>query len=255
MSKITIERKLIHHIPVLELVETNKKNDRLPLAVVLHGITNQKEKGLEPGYELAKQGMRVIIPDAFLHGERKNEPYSGGKETEFWSIIWRSLEELPYLVDHYVTENLALNSRIHVTGLSMGAITTCMALVKYPWIYAGAALMGNPDPIGFTEWILSSHWVDGVEDNTVNKDDVIQLMAPFRELSLKEYPEKIAGRPFYIWHGTADKSVPFEQMDGFIKEIADEAYAKKINYNYAEGHGHKVPYEVFAEMAEFLGKQ
>lgn len=255
MSIITVERKLIHNIPVLELVAQDKRNERLPLAVFFHGITNQKEKGLEPGYELAKQGMRVVIPDAFLHGERKNEPYNGKKETEFWSIVWQNLEELPFLVDHYVTENLALNSCIFVTGLSMGAITTCMALVKYPWIYAAGALMGNPDPIGFTEWILSSHWVEGMGDSETNKEDLTQLMAPFRELSLKEHPETIAGRPFYIWHGTTDESVPFNQMDDFIAEIMDETYAEKINYQYAEGHGHKVPYHVFAEMADFLGKQ
>lgn len=250
---ITIQRKLIHNIPVLEMVEEKRLEERTPVAVFFHGVTNQKERGLEPGYELAKQGMRVIIPDAFLHGERKAEEYNGKKEMEFWSVVWRSLEELPFLVDHYVAENLVLHSKVFVTGLSMGAITTCMAVARYPWIYGAAALMGNPDPIGFTEWILSSHWVEGLEDE-VKREDVATLMAPFREVSLKDQPEKIAGRPFYIWHGTADESVPFDQMNQFIEDIEAAPYAERVEFEYAEGHGHKVPYEVFGKMAEYLGK-
>lgn len=252
MLVIIIERKEIHNIPILEIVEASRKEQRLPLAVYLHGVTNQKEKGLEPGYELAKQGMRVIIPDAYLHGERKQEEYNGQKEMEFWSIVWRSLEELPFLVDHYVTENLAHQSRVIVTGLSMGAITTCMAMARYPWIYAGGCLMGNPDPIAFTQWILTSHWTDGMDD--IDQQEAVALMAPFREVSLKEAPEKLAGRPFFIWHGTEDQSVPFEQMNDFVSQVEGEPYAEKMKFVYAEGHGHKVPYEVFSQMADYLGK-
>lgn len=250
---ISIQRKVIHHVPVLEIVDNGKENEKVPLAIFFHGITGRKERGLEAGYELAKQGMRVVVPDAFLHGERKEEEFNGKKEMEFWTIVWHSIEELPYLVDHYVTEKLALADRVSVTGLSMGAITTCMALAKYPWIFAGGCLMGNPDPIGFTEWILTSNWVEGMEP--VNKEVAVQLMEPFRELSLQESPEKLAGRPFYIWHGTADNSVPFEQMEAFVSEIKDEPYASNMHYDYYEGHGHKVPYEIFEKMAAFLGKQ
>lgn len=248
---ITVERKIIQDIPVLEIVDRNRENEQLPLALFLHGITNQKEKGLEPGYEMALQGMRVVIPDAFLHGERKDESYNGSKEMAFWSIVWHSLEEIPYLVDHYLSEGKVSPNGVSVTGLSMGAITTCMALAKYPWIHSGGCLMGTPDPIGFTEWIMSSHWAEGLEP--MDKEEVSELMIPFHSLSLQAEPEKIAERPFYIWHGTDDQSVPFEQMNSFIAEIENNDYAQNIKFEYNEGHGHKVPYEIFNHMAEFLG--
>ena len=248
---ITIQRKIIHGIPVLEIVESKHENEELPLAIFLHGITNQKEKGLEPGYEMAKQGMRVVVPDAFLHGERKNESYNGSKEMAFWTIVWHSIEEIPFLVDYYVAQGKAMSTRVSVTGLSMGAITTCMAVVKYPWIHSAGCLMGTPDPIGFTQWVLTSHWVEGMPP--LDTDEVSELMNPFRELSLQDAPEKIAGRPFYIWHGTSDQSVPFEQMNSFVAQIQQEEYAKNVKFEYKEGAGHKVPYQIFEEMAEYIG--
>lgn len=249
---ITVQRKEIQAIPVLEMVEQERMEEQLPLAIFLHGITNQKEKGLEPGYEMARRGMRVLIPDAFLHGERKKEEYQGTKEMAFWNIVWHSIEELPYLADHYVTEKKALANRISVTGLSMGAITTCMALAKYPWIHSAGCLMGTPDPIGFTEWVLSSHWVEGMDPVDADIDEIDQLMAPFREWSLQDEPEKLAGRPFYIWHGTEDQSVPFEQMNAFVAKNEQEDYAANIKFEYGEGAGHKVPYEIFSHMADYL---
>lgn len=249
---ITIERKQIEGIPVLELVEAERQGEELPLALFLHGVTNQKEKGLEPGYELARQGMRTVIPDAYLHGERRTEAYDGRKEMEFWSIVQASIREIPQIVEHYVRKGLAREDRISVTGLSMGAITTCMALAAYPWIHSAGCLMGSPDPIGFTEWILSSHWVEGFPP--IPKEVAQEAMEPFRPYSLKAAPHKLAGRPFYIWHGTDDTSVPFEQMDAFVHEVKGKAYGENVKYEYYEGHGHKVPYEIYQHMAAFIGK-
>ena len=101
---IVIERKIINNIPILEIVEEDKKTESIPLAFFYHGITNQKERGLEPGYALASNGMRVIIPDAYRHGERKDEAYAGEPAAEFWSVVLQNIKELPDLVGAYVEE-------------------------------------------------------------------------------------------------------------------------------------------------------
>ncbi|MGP6139994.1 prolyl oligopeptidase family serine peptidase [Jeotgalibaca sp. A127] len=251
---IIVDKKIVNNIPVIELVKSNQIDKKIPLAIFYHGVTNQKEQGLTAGYELAQRGFRTIIPDAFLHGERKEEPYQGPKEMAFWHIELKTVEELPALVDYYVAKGLATKNQVTVTGLSMGAIATCMAFAKYPWIKAGGCLMGNPDPSSFTQWLLTSQWrsvVEGLE--SIDQDVVLQAMAPFNPLSLKRAPEKIAGRPFYIWHGEEDETVPFEQMKAFVESISQEPYAKNVHFEFYEGHAHKVPYEVFVKMADYLG--
>ena len=99
---ILIERKIINDIPILEIVEEDKKQETTPLVFFYHDITNQKERGLEPGYALASNGMRVIIPDAYRHGERKEEAYAGEPAAEFWSVVLKNIKELPDIVEAYV---------------------------------------------------------------------------------------------------------------------------------------------------------
>ncbi|SYZ78561.1 prolyl oligopeptidase family serine peptidase [Trichococcus shcherbakoviae] len=248
---IVIERKIIHNIPILEIVEEAKKNEAIPLAFFYHGITNQKERGLEPGYALASNGMRVVIPDAYRHGERKDEAYAGEPAAEFWSVVLQSIKELPAIVEVYVEAGLAQKDNVSVTGLSMGGITTCIALTQYPWIHSAACLMGSPDPIGLSHWALKSRWVEGLPP--IDDEKVKILMAPFESLSLKEHPESLVDTPFYIWHGTADESVPYDQMAQFVSSISGEAFSDNVCFRSTEGAGHRVPYAIFEEMAAFLG--
>lgn len=250
---IIIEKKIIQHIPVMEMVEEKYKNDKLPLVFFFHGLTNQKEKGLEPGYALATNGMRAVIPDAYRHGERKIEPYDGEPASEFWSVVMHNIKEFPLIVEDYVQKGLADINKISVTGLSLGGITTCVALTQFPWIHSAGCLMGSPDPIGLSHWALQSHWVEGLPP--IDKEKVDALMAPFEPLSLKKHPEAIANKPFYIWHGTADESVPFQQMQHFVRSVEEEAFATNIHFEIAAGAGHKVPYAIFESMAKFLGEE
>lgn len=79
-------------------------------------------------------------------------------------------------------------------------------------------------------------------------------MAPFENLSLKEHPESLVDTPFYIWHGTADESVPYEQMEQFVNSISGEAYADNI---CSVDRRCRTPGSLlaFEEMAVFLGKR
>lgn len=252
---IVMEKKVIANIPVIEMVASELAHDTLPMALFYHGVTQQKEQSLTAGYELAQRGFRTVIPDAFLHGDRKVETYKGPKEMAFWSIQLKTIEELPILVDYYVDQKLATQDNVTVTGLSMGAIATCMAFVKYPWIKAAGCLMGNPDPLSFTQWLLTSQWRSVVENlESINQDFIKEAMAPFTPLSMKNAPEKIAGRPLYIWHGKDDETVPYKQMSEFIAEIRDKPFAKKLQVEFYEGHAHKVPYEIFVKMSQYLAK-
>lgn len=256
VNVIIVNEFEISNIPVIEMVEKDATNKKLPLAFFLHGFTNQKEHGLMPGYEMARQGMRVIIPDAFLHGERKDESFSESKERAFWEIEWKTVHELPDIVDYYISKGLAAKNDVSVTGLSMGGIAVCMAMVKYPWIRSAACLMGNPNPLHFTNWLLTSKWqTDREELQVISPEAIDEMMKDFIPLTLQAFPEKIAGRPFYIWHGKADDTVPFSHMQHFANEVVGKDYARQVHVDFYEGYGHKVPLEIFKKMALFLASQ
>lgn len=250
---IIVDRKIVQNIPIIEMMDSNIVDEQAPLALFFHGVTNQKEQGLQPGYELAQRGFRVVIPDAYLHGERKDEPYHGPKEMAFWQIEMKTVEELPLLVEHYVSKGLAVKDDVSITGLSMGGIATCMAFAAYPWIKRAGCLMGNPDPMSFTQWLLTSQWRSLVEGlDNIDESMVNDIMRPFDAFSLLKAPEKIAQRPFYIWHGKDDQTVPFELMDQFVTMLTTNSDTSNLKVEFYEGHAHKVPYEIFVNMAEFL---
>lgn len=65
------------------------------------------------------------------------------RQREFWSVVLKNIKELPDIVEAYVEAGLAKRETVSVTGLSMGGITTCIALTQYPWIHSRTLLDGQ----------------------------------------------------------------------------------------------------------------
>src|SRR5699024_7431300 len=180
---ISIKSTTVAGLPLLEIAPSGQEMNLLPTVVFYHGWTSSKESSLVNGYELAKKGYRALLPDAYLHGERKNDDSLTVKETVFWDVVTKSLRELPGLRDHYVEAGLSDPDRFGVAGLSMGGITTCAALTQFPWIKSAVVLMGSPDPVAFSKWLLSSTWVDGVEVSLDEKAAYIKELAALAPIS------------------------------------------------------------------------
>lgn len=70
MNPIILKRS-VHHIPVLEVVLKELREERIPVVIYYHGWQTSKELVLTQGRKIAQQGIRVILPDAMNHGERK----------------------------------------------------------------------------------------------------------------------------------------------------------------------------------------
>lgn len=245
-----IIQKTIGEIPLLEVVQEELKDKKLPTVIFYHGWTSHKESVLVLGYELAKRGMRAILPEAHLHGERNKIVQSTQDNTVFWEVVTQNLKEVSLIKEEYVSKNLSDADKFGISGLSMGGITTSAMLTQFDWIHSAAILMGNTSPVEFSKWLLSSKWTDGYE----NMDGLLtqKIKDQLNSISLSEQPEKIAGKPVYFWHGTKDELVPFKQTEQFIDRIKDEPYAENISFTIGTGHGHKVPYEISVAMAEFF---
>ncbi|KRM97513.1 S9 family serine peptidase [Liquorilactobacillus aquaticus DSM 21051] len=243
---ITITSKEIKKIPVLELVQSDKKEDVLPLVFFYHGWTGCKEKVLTQGYEIAKRGFRVVLPDALYHGDRLVSGKASEHKLEFWKIIVNSIKEFPDLLAYY-RENFGIkDEKVGVSGLSMGGITTCALLRTYPQITAGVCLMGSPAPCSFARQLL--HAIPGMED--IDPNYVEEQVKALEVVDLSLNPQKIASRPVHFWHGTADEMVPYQPTKAFFDQIKNHSYAENVTFTTTQGAAHKVSYETTVEMAD-----
>ncbi|KRL04215.1 alpha/beta fold hydrolase [Liquorilactobacillus oeni] len=242
---ITVISKKIKNIPVLELVQSEKSDLALPLVFFYHGWTSCKEQVLTQGYEIAKKGFRVILPEALYHGERQVDGPAEKHKLEFWEIVANSVREFPVIIKEYKNKFGIKDDKVGVSGLSMGGITTCALLCVYPQISAAVCLMGSPRPVAFARELLQR--IPGVQD--ADPEYVEKQLEQLKIIDLSENPQRIAGRPVHFWHGTADKMVPYLPTKEFYDEIAAHSYAENVTFTSTRGGIHKVPYTITVEMA------
>ena len=150
--KLSIEEYILGTIPLLEVVAEDKKNESLPLIIYYHGWQSSKELTLTQGRYLAREGFRVLLPDAFNHGKRKI-PMTDIPSLTFWQSIHTNLFEFGYIVNALQKKGLA-DDRIGVGGLSMGGMTTTALLTQHPEIDAAACVMGTPKLVAYRERIF-----------------------------------------------------------------------------------------------------
>ena len=67
---IQIDYREVSGVPYAEVVDASLKDQVLPIVVFYHGWTGSKDRVVTIGVELAKRGMRAILPDQHLHGDR-----------------------------------------------------------------------------------------------------------------------------------------------------------------------------------------
>lgn len=244
---IEIYDQKIGEIPLLEIVQNDLRETTLPTVIYYHGWTNVKERVLAHGYEIARQGIRVLIPEALYHGGR-----SDGKPIEehlfdFWQIVEANILELPTLVGHYSEKKLTDPTRVGVAGLSMGGITTCGLMATYPNIKAANCLMGAPDIKAFTETLLREAGKKGFK----LPENIREQLAYLDRYNLALQPEKIAGRPFHFWHGTADGTVPYQNSYQFYTDNRDTEAGRNLTYTTTDD-AHRVPHDISLETAQFF---
>ncbi|EOI00095.1 hydrolase [Enterococcus haemoperoxidus ATCC BAA-382] len=249
--KISIRHRYIKKIPVLEVVPEKHKNSTLPLVIYYHGWQSAKELSLTQARKLAKKGIRVILPDAMNHGERKTGPISPIPSVTFWSSIQYNIIEFTQLVRHFEKQELIDSGKIGVGGVSMGGITTCALLTQHPEIKTAACMMGTPAPQRYIERVMER----SAEMDFFVPRDLPLLLSWVAKYDLSEAPEKLAQRPVLFWHGTKDPKIPYEDMAEFYQMIEGESYAENSQFITGEGEGHLVKGEMMDVVAAFFEKE
>ncbi|XJZ28160.1 esterase [Bacillota bacterium Lsc_1132] len=241
---ITIENERIDGIPLLHVVNQEKRLQMLPLIIFIHGFTSMKERNLHYAYLLAEAGFRVILPEALYHGERAEGLKEPDLYTRFWEIVLTTIEEVKIVKEYYEKKQLVADGEIGVAGTSMGGIATLGALTQYPWIKAAVSLMGMPAYEKFSYWQLEQLKKQGIHI-PFTEEQINEQLAAIRKYDLSIQPEKLAHRPLLFWHGVKDPMVPYPLTREFFEAIQDRYSEQKeklafITDNHA---GHNVSIE------------
>ncbi|KYG59176.1 alpha/beta fold hydrolase [Planococcus maritimus] len=224
-----VTNELWGSIPILHITPEGHKEGPLPTVIFLHGHTSAKEHNLHYAWQWAQQGVRVILPDALLHGERDQSLDEVQISLRFWEIVLTSIEELGFIHAELHKRNLTTGEPA-VGGTSMGGITTLGALTAHPWIKAAAVMMGSGNYVELAKAQMRQYESRGFDlpltDN--EREGMLQALSRF-DISLNR--QAFNGRPVFFWHGVKDPTVPFEPTNRLFHALQQDyaAYPERLS--------------------------
>lgn len=201
------------NIPLLHIVDETLENSNIPAVIFLHGFTSAKEHNLHYAYNIAKQGYRVLLPDAHLHGVRSEGLDEVQLSLRFWEIVLTSIEEMASLHAELIKRGVP---KIGMGGTSMGGITTLGCLTAYPWIDVAAVMMGAPGFVELAKAQMAQFERRGFK-LPITDEERKSLLEALAIFDMTKQRQKLNQRPVFFWHGEHDTTVPFEPTYNFYK--------------------------------------
>lgn len=199
-----------------------------------------KEHNLHYAYNLAEKGVRVILPDAYMHGERSENLPESQMNLIFWRIVIKYVEEVEIL--RKALKEKGFNGNIGVMGTSMGGITTTGCLKKYDWIKVAAVLMGVVSYTEMVQFQLKQLEEQGIHV-PMTEQQRQNIMGTLEGYNIKTDPAIFERVPVIFWHGQKDSVVPFQMTYPFYEALVREGKADNVEYIADEKAGHAVPRE------------
>lgn len=250
---ISIEKNYIGEIPILSVVQADKMKEALKTVVYYHGFNGEKESSLTIAYKIAEKGLRVILPDSKLHGERRQEISQSEMDLAFWEIVLQNIKELDQIKTYLETEKLIASGQLGIGGTSMGGITTYGALTAYNWIKAAVVLMGSPRMTEYANRLINRF--NEANEKQITKEEADKTLPTLEQFDLSLHKEKLKDRPLLIWHGEQDAIVPLQHSETFYQEIRNEyKTAENVKMIIEKGRSHNISRLSIEETAKWFQK-
>jgi len=142
-----ITKQRIDGIPLLEYV-TDLAVTPKGIVFIVHGHTGQKELGNLEKYpiELMRRGYRVLVIDAYKHGERIEEPYLSqqaiDKTLAMPEVVFHTTMDIIHLYEKYYRQ---ISDNLIVSGISMGGHVAFQIPKYYPFVKTILPFIGSPN--------------------------------------------------------------------------------------------------------------
>lgn len=239
-------------IPLLHVYD-NSMSDHTPVVIFLHGFLSAKEHNLHYAYQLVKKGVRVIMPDAYLHGERTENLSEAKMNMHFWEIVLQSIKEVNTIYDELKLRGYVISNKVGIVGTSMGGIVTSGCLKTYDWIDTAVICMGAPGYIELANYQIQQFEAAGVK-LPMTDEQTQQLQMLLAQFDITNDPKRFNQRPILFWHGHKDETVPFKNTYHFYLQLRSyyEQSPEKLKFIEAPNAGHKVPRDGVLAVTSFL---
>ncbi|RNF38137.1 prolyl oligopeptidase family serine peptidase [Planococcus salinus] len=241
-------------IPLLHVAPEDNFDTELPTVVFFHGFTSAKEHNLHYAYQLARKGIRVLLPDALYHGERSENLDEVQLSLKFWEIVLTSIEELSFL-HKYAEEKKLIKGHPGVAGTSMGGITTLGALTVYPWIRTAAIMMGAPNYVELAKAQMHQFETNGFK-LPISGEERKQMLASLARFDSTQKRELLNQRPLFFWHGEQDTTVPFAPTFKFYQVLKEDYQdvPERLKFIREPEAGHAVSRRGMLAATEWLAR-
>ncbi len=246
-NNLDVEKVYVEDIPALVFKPRNTFKGKLPLVLLYHGWSSNKENQVMLASTIALYGSIVLVPDAVNHGERGILDYSDGKNVveKFWPTIFTNINESHKLIAYGINVLKADEGRIAVMGHSMGGFTAAGVFMTNTDLKTVINISGSFAYEKAEELMLSRF--PGVSVDEAHKKE-LRAYDPILKLDM------LNKRPVLMLHGGEDKVVPREGEECFYTE-AKSLYKnnpgdfKLVIY---EGGNHSITIKMVEELIIWL---
>ncbi|RRK10068.1 esterase [Lactiplantibacillus garii] len=247
---VIVRTTKIADLPVLHVFAASQAQTKLPTIIDYHGWTTQTSSELVASYDLVRQGFRVILPTAYLHGSR-NEGVDLDRHPEhFWSIVGHSVAEFPQLVAALVNAGITDADKVGVMGTSMGGITAAGIMATQSNVQAGVSLIGSPEPVAFAKDQVAQIPAELMAQ--LPADLLTKTYAQISQFDLSQHVDQLNGRPMFFFNGTADQMVPYKYVEDFQTRFKNHPALARTIFKHADGGVHHVPHRMHEAAVSFL---
>jgi hypothetical protein len=206
-----------------------------PSVVVLHGLGADKETQRKEAEDLARAGMRVVVPDAPHHGARRSPWLDRMAEATGAEAHLLFLRMLPLLVYDTLAIVHQLRDQGHgpvgLLGISMGAFAALDAACRDDAVAATVSILGSPD------------W-------SPRRGPVTEEMRAFLPRDPAHNDSRLAGRPLFMANAGRDEHVdpaPARRLAQALRPLFATTPDCLVHLEYPDS-GHFMREEDWADM-------
>ena len=246
MEGVRVSQKTMEGVPLLEY--TTGIAAPQPVVILIHGLTGDKSVFEPLALQLAKQNFLVLCPDAYGHGDRKNDPPLSALE-----MACETARDIDKYLAHYDESTGADKTRLILAGFSLGGFSAYHYAANGNMLpTAVVTVCATPDWEEMVGRSITYTTYENQRSHTIRDENARTVIDAFlTENNPMPVLETETSIRFQMMFGAKDETVPY--MGGLRLSEALAATAPGMaSFKLDEEMGHAINEEQVIEIYEYI---